>query len=155
MFQRTTLLVAAAVVSASACVVVLSLAAQVSPGRDGGGPGPSMGQADGSEDIQAQIRASDEEWKVIGPKLMRVMAASVAVEASLDESNSGGPSSMPMGAAVVGGPVAVRGAVPATIVLPTRAKAAPSVAADPALESLDGAVVGRRDSRGAVGPQSR
>jgi hypothetical protein len=50
---------------------------------------PEEPQGVGLEDIQARIRASDEEWKVIGPKLRRVMLAYAAAEASFDESSIG------------------------------------------------------------------
>jgi len=52
-------------------------------------------QSLGLEDIQARIRASDEEWKVIGPKLRKVMMASAAVEASIEEPGISGASSEP------------------------------------------------------------
>lgn len=97
MCKRTTLLAAAAAVTAGVFVVVVRLVAQVPPGAEGGGFFPVAGPGGGLADIQTKIRASDEEWKVIGPKLSRVMAAYAAVEAGIDESNAGDSGFMPMG----------------------------------------------------------
>jgi hypothetical protein len=103
MFKRTILLAAAAAVS----VVVVSGVAQMPPGREGGGFFPAGVQGSGLAEIQAKIRASDEEWKVIGPKLRKLTAAYAAVEASIDESSSdisGGSGFMPGGPGGRGGP---------------------------------------------------
>ncbi len=54
-------------------------------GRSTGQTRPEEPQAIGLEDIQAKIRASDEEWKVIGPKLRRLMLAYAAAETCFDE----------------------------------------------------------------------
>jgi hypothetical protein len=63
------------------------------PGGFGpGGLGP--GGAGSLESVKVQIRASDEEWKVIGPKLRKVVAARQAAETGLstgESSNTGGP----------------------------------------------------------------
>ena len=90
MFKMNTLLIGIT----SALVVAMGVVAQMppGPGGDGGGfpPGvgfPGLGQGDGLADIQTLIRASNEEWKVIGPKIRTVMAARTAIEASIDVSN--------------------------------------------------------------------
>ena len=74
-------------------VVAMGAAAEMPPEPGGGGfpgvfPGgfPGFGQADGLADIQALIRASNEEWKVISLKARTVMAARSAVEAGIDAS---------------------------------------------------------------------
>jgi hypothetical protein len=105
MCKKTTLLAAAAVVSAVVFMIVAGVVAQIPPGRDGGGfssggPGPS----DGLAEVQAKIRATDEEWKVIGPKLRKVMAVQAAVGAGIDESSAGSPGFVPMGRGGRGGP---------------------------------------------------
>ena len=86
MFKRTILLAAAAAVS----VVVVSGVAQMPPGREGGGFFPAGVQGSGLAEIQAKIRATDEEWKVIGPKLRKVIAAYAAVEAGIEDPATGG-----------------------------------------------------------------
>jgi hypothetical protein len=59
------------------------------PGGFGGGPGGGGrgnfgGPANNLTQVRDQIGASEEEWKVIGPKLAKVVSARAAVEASLD-----------------------------------------------------------------------
>jgi hypothetical protein len=39
------------------------------------------------ESVKTKLRASDEEWKVIGPKLQKVVAARQAADAALDADN--------------------------------------------------------------------
>jgi hypothetical protein len=63
------------------------------PGRGGfpmggGFPGgfPGFGQQDDLANVQTLIHASNEEWKVIGPKLRSLVAARAAAEASIDAS---------------------------------------------------------------------
>jgi hypothetical protein len=106
MYKRTSLLAAAAAVTVTVSVVVVGVVAQMPSGRDGGGfsPFPGSGPGDGLAEVQTKIRASDEEWKVIGPKLRRVMAASTALETSIDESSGAGPSVMSWGRGGRGGP---------------------------------------------------
>lgn len=62
------------------------------PGLEGFGPGPGgpgggffPGPQDPAtlETVKAQIKASDEEWKVIGPKLRKVIAACLASETGI------------------------------------------------------------------------
>ena len=110
MFKRTILLVLLVGITAVSVVFVVAVV-QAPPRRDGGdsssggffsrGTATASGRAAGQarseepqgvdlEDIQARIRASDEEWKVIGPKLRRLMMAYAAAETSLDESSIGG-----------------------------------------------------------------
>ena len=119
MFKRTILLASLPAVVAVSVVLVVA-AARTSPrGADDGLPssgsvqpdagvtagakepvGPEVPQGVGFNDIQARIRASDEEWKVIGPKLRRLMMAYAAAEASLDGSSTGGtegPGFAPLG----------------------------------------------------------
>lgn len=47
------------------------------PGKGGFGPPPGFGGfgGTGADDVKKQIGATDEEWKVIGPKLQKVVAA--------------------------------------------------------------------------------
>jgi hypothetical protein len=104
MCKRTTLLAAAAAMSAVVFAIVAGVVAQVPPGRDGGGSFSGLGPSDGLADAAAKIRASDEEWKVIGPQLRKVMAAQAAVEAAIDEVGTGGQGFMPMGRGGRGGP---------------------------------------------------
>ena len=64
-------------------------------------------QNNGLAEIQAKIRATDEEWKVIGPKLRKLIAAYAAVEASIEDpttGGTGGSGSMPWGPGGRGGP---------------------------------------------------
>ena len=51
----------------------------VGPGSVGA-PGGGFRADRGMDDVKAQIRASDEEWKVIGPKLRKVIAARQVAE---------------------------------------------------------------------------
>jgi hypothetical protein len=88
-FRKTTLWLAAATFPIVA-IFVLSVAAQVSPDRADGGIPSNVSQGSRLTDVQAKLHASDEEWKVIGPKLRRVMAAYAAAGARIDESNAGG-----------------------------------------------------------------
>ena len=58
------------------------------------GFGRGFGGDRGMEDVKVQIRATDEEWKVIGPKLWKVIAARQFVEAdrsSMIFNPGGGP----------------------------------------------------------------
>jgi hypothetical protein len=107
MFKRTILL--ASLVGIAAVSVVLVVAAIQAPphrqdgdsssgafvpggtaaGRAAGQTRPEELQRVGLEEIQARIRASDEEWKVIGPKLRRLMVAYAAAEVNFDESTVG------------------------------------------------------------------
>lgn len=109
MSKRTTLLAAAAVFVA-VFVVVVGVTAQMLPGREGGGfsdftpppdmiggPFPEAGQTDSFADLQAKIQASDEEWKVIGPKLRRVLVASAGAQAAIEELGTGAPGLLPGG----------------------------------------------------------
>jgi hypothetical protein len=68
---------------AAALVMVAAGVAQMPPGP-GGPAGSGSFPGDGLTGIQAKVRASDEEWKVIGPKIRTVMAARWASEARLD-----------------------------------------------------------------------
>jgi Spy/CpxP family protein refolding chaperone len=45
------------------------------PGGPPGGFGGAFGQANRLDDVKKQLGATDEEWKVIGPKLQKVIAA--------------------------------------------------------------------------------
>ena len=127
MFKRKILLVSLVGVAAVSVVLVIA-AVQAPPRSEGGNPSsgeslpggtamaagrstgqirPEESQGLGLEDIQARIRASDEEWKVIGPKLRRVMLACAAAEASFDESslgNSDNPGFASPGRGGFGGP---------------------------------------------------
>jgi len=124
MFKRTVSLTLLVVVTVASMVLVV-VAVQTPPRRDGGDAsrsesvrqnvtaaadrpaGPAFAaesQGIGLADIQAKIGASDEEWKVIGPKLGRVLAAYAAIEASIDESNTDGSGFMPWGPGGRGGP---------------------------------------------------
>jgi hypothetical protein len=96
MFPKSTLWLASAVF-ASLIVIVLSIAAQTSSDKSDGGLLPSASQGSNLTDIKTMIHASDEEWKVIGPKLRRVMAAYAAVETRVNESNTVGSGLMSMG----------------------------------------------------------
>jgi len=108
---KRTILLASLVGIAAVSVVLIVAVIQAPPRRDGGDSSSGRfssrstaaaanrvaGQArseepqgGGLEDIQARIRASDEEWKVIGPKLRRLMMAYAAAEVSFDESTLGG-----------------------------------------------------------------
>jgi len=76
-----------------------------------GGPGGRSGGR-GLDDVKTQIRATDEEWKVIGPKIQKVVAARQAVEGGR-RSMGGGPSGPfgggPGGPGGFGGPSSFRG----------------------------------------------
>ncbi|MHB1035422.1 MAG: hypothetical protein ACYC35_14215 [Pirellulales bacterium] len=69
------------------------------PGPGGFGPGgpggfPGGGEAMALESVKVQIKANDEEWKVIGPKLRAVVAARRAVLAGFNTGavpNNAGP----------------------------------------------------------------
>jgi hypothetical protein len=89
MFKKNTLWLAFAVF-ASVFVVVLNAAAQTSSDKSSGVLSPSASQSDSTTDIKTKLHASDEEWKVIGPKLQRVIAASAAMETRIDGSSSSG-----------------------------------------------------------------
>jgi Spy/CpxP family protein refolding chaperone len=74
-----------------------------------GGPGPGFGGPGGFggfggpirlEDVKKQLTASDEEWKVIGPKLQKVIAARQALTG--DAGPGGAFGGGPMGTGVVG-----------------------------------------------------
>jgi len=58
------------------------------PGGPGWGPGPMGfmrgGMAADLESVKAKIRASDEEWKVIGPKLQKVIFARQAADPAIN-----------------------------------------------------------------------
>jgi hypothetical protein len=85
MFPKSTLWSAIAVFS-SLIIVLPSIAAQTSADRRDGGRLLSNSLTD----IKTMLHASDEEWKVIGPKLSRVMAAYAVVETRINGSNAGG-----------------------------------------------------------------
>jgi hypothetical protein len=53
-------------------------------GRGGFGGGPGGGDVAALQEIRTQIHASDEEWKVIGPKIRELISARQAVEARID-----------------------------------------------------------------------
>jgi Spy/CpxP family protein refolding chaperone len=79
---------------------VLTIAASTvaqPPGRGNGTPGNAPAGRTG--DIQKQLGASDEEWKVIAPKLQKVIAARQVLAADLRGPDAGG----------FGGPVFVGG----------------------------------------------
>lgn len=67
----------------AALVLTLSSLASAQMGRGGGG------DPFGLANLKTQIKASDEEWKVIGPKLREVAMARQAVNASVDDTNAG------------------------------------------------------------------
>jgi Spy/CpxP family protein refolding chaperone len=79
------------------------------PGGGGFGPfgpggfGGGFGQANRTDDVKKQLRASDEEWKVIGPKMQKVLAARQALTADVrgGDAGFGGP---PFGGAPGGPP---------------------------------------------------
>jgi hypothetical protein len=75
-------------------VATLACMAQMPPGPWGGGFFPG----DGLAGIQVRIRASDEEWKVIGPKIRAVMTARSALEAGFDVTAVGGNAGFDFGA---------------------------------------------------------
>ena len=106
MFKRT-ILSASLVGIAATSVVLVVVVIQAPPRRDDGKSAasrfasggtataadravgqnrPEEFQGGGLEEIQAKIRASDEEWKVIGPRLRRLMVAYTTAEVSFDES---------------------------------------------------------------------
>jgi hypothetical protein len=89
MLKKITLCFAFAVF-ASVGVFVLSVAAQTSSDKSVSGPLPSASQGDSTTDIKTKLHASDEEWKVISPKLSRVTKAYAAAETRIEGSNSGG-----------------------------------------------------------------
>jgi hypothetical protein len=75
-------------------------------GRQNGGPGGGFGGGPEAVSngvnlvqVKSDIGASDEEWKVIGPKVVRVMSARAATEATMDPSTAGG-----QGGNLFGGP---------------------------------------------------
>jgi len=127
MFKRTILWMSLAGITAGSVVLVAAVI-QAPPRREGGTSSsggvsprdtaaaadraaeqtrPEDSQGVGLEDIQARIRASDEEWKVIGPKLRRLMMAYAAAEVSFDESTLDGtddPGFAPPGRGGPGGP---------------------------------------------------
>ena len=57
------------------------------------GPGRGFSSAGGDvvalESVKTRLRASDEEWKVIGPKLRKLIAARQAAEAGINTGSSG------------------------------------------------------------------
>jgi hypothetical protein len=62
------------------------------PGFGPGGPGPAgaaSAGAGGLAAVKSQIRASDEEWKIIEPKLRKVIAARQAVETGMNAGEGG------------------------------------------------------------------
>ena len=106
MFKRT-ILSASLVGIAATSVVLVVVVIQAPPRRDDGKSAasrfasggtataadravgqirPEEFQGGGLEEIQAKIHASDEEWKVIGPKLRRLMVAYATAEVSFDAS---------------------------------------------------------------------
>jgi len=68
------------------------------PSRSGRGFGPGRGGRF-LDDVKAQIRASDEEWKVIGPKLRNLIFLKMIVEGGV-----GGEGPGPFGGPPGGGP---------------------------------------------------
>jgi hypothetical protein len=60
------------------------------PSVRGAEPFRVPGEASGFDKVKTQIHASDEEWKVIGPKLREVMAARRVVEAGLESNPMSG-----------------------------------------------------------------
>ncbi|HVT80432.1 MAG TPA: hypothetical protein VHM90_07225 [Phycisphaerae bacterium] len=97
MINRKTILVTAAV---AALMAPLHVMAQRG-GRGGRGFGPDGGFGPGGggvvdqfgiESVKTEIKASDEEWKVIAPLLRDVMSAQQAVDVALDPSGAADPS---------------------------------------------------------------
>jgi hypothetical protein len=70
--------------------IVASSAAQTSSNRSDGGLSPGASQGTALANIKTMLHASDEEWKVIGPKLQRVVAAYAAVDTRANELGSSG-----------------------------------------------------------------
>jgi Spy/CpxP family protein refolding chaperone len=66
------------------------------PGGFGGGPGTAR-----MDDVKKQLGATDEEWKVINPKLQKVLTARQVLsgESSGDRGFFGGPGTNPIGQA--------------------------------------------------------
>ena len=99
MFPKRTLWLASAVF-ASIFFVVLGVSAQTASDKSAttqtasdkgaGGSLPSASQADSTTDIKTKLHASDEEWKVISPKLSRIVKAVAAAETHIEASNSNG-----------------------------------------------------------------
>ncbi|HVY93126.1 MAG TPA: hypothetical protein VHA14_10270, partial [Bryobacteraceae bacterium] len=102
MINRKTILVG---VAAAALLAPLSVMAQRG-GRGGRGFGPDGGFGPGGgglvdqfgiESVKSDIKATDEEWKVIGPLLRDVMSAQQVVDATVepvggaDANGFGGP----------------------------------------------------------------
>jgi hypothetical protein len=74
------------------------------PGGKGGFGGGFGSGATRLEDVKKQIDARDEEWKVIGPKLQKVITARQVL--TTDSRPAGGPGGMPFGGGAATGPVA-------------------------------------------------
>jgi hypothetical protein len=60
------------------------------PPQPGGGPVPGANEIVTSEMIKTRIKATDEEWKVIGPKLRKLQEARRATELSAGNGGLGG-----------------------------------------------------------------
>ena len=85
------------------------------------GPGGAASASGGLGSVKSQIRASDEEWKIIEPKLRKVIAARQAMETGMNAGESGdiggrrggfggfgGPPGQGRGPGGPGGPVVAR-----------------------------------------------
>jgi len=71
-----------------AALAVLPTSATAQP--PAGGPfGPGFGPTNRLGDVQKQIGATDEEWKVIGPKLRKVIAARQALASDIRGPDAG------------------------------------------------------------------
>jgi len=107
MSRKTVLWALAATASAALFIVVVHVVAQTPPAKEAGSPS-DIGPVNDFAEIQVNIRASDEEWKVIGPKLRAVMAAYAAVEAGIEQTSTGAagdqPGFVPSGPGGPGGP---------------------------------------------------
>ena len=63
------------------CAALAALPRSVTAQPAGGPFGPGFGPANRLGDVQKRFGASDEEWKVVGPKLQKVIAAREAYAA--------------------------------------------------------------------------
>lgn len=94
--QRHQWAAAATITVAAALLPLPALAQNRPPGNDGPASGGfvgrgGVGRVDPLADVKVEIKASDEEWKVIGPKLRVVANAQQIVEADPTETLAAGP----------------------------------------------------------------